>query len=271
MRPDPIRMATGHGKQGAAPKLQQQEGDGREESPEPTGHPPNPALMGRRALPSSRPEGVNGKRVWRHQIPSPTIPAPSPLCRERQEFLEEGRIAPAGSIILRMGRGVGSQGSPRLPRRPPRIQESQISQHGNCPRSRNERHPKQPARMKYLHGQQRLEAPARKPPVPPTAVPSAVTPEVGAVLGDPTSPGSGDGAVPATPRMLPEPGNGGCDPRHAWGAGWIYFGRALRLHRHRPGEPPAGSQGRPGPHRLSPTSPCQLNVPAAEGWCGGTN
>lgn len=48
---------------GSCSKITAAGGRCREESPEPTGHPPNPASMGRRALPSSRPEGVNGKRL----------------------------------------------------------------------------------------------------------------------------------------------------------------------------------------------------------------
>lgn len=82
------------------------------------------------------------------------------------------------------------------------------------------------------------------------------------MLGDPTSLRTGEGVVQATPGMLAEAGNGG-----------VILGCSVDLFRDSlkaaPSPPWRAPSGVTGPHQLSPTSLCQLNMPEGEVWCGG--
>lgn len=96
-------------------------------------------------------------------LPAPTTvtPAPSPR-REQQEF----RHREDRSSWLHQHNGAGGgRGEPPDPGTATAHPAQASPSPATALRGKNERHPKQPARMKYLHVQ-RLEPPARKPPAP---------------------------------------------------------------------------------------------------------
>lgn len=174
----------GHSKEATAPKFQQ---GCREPIPEPTELPKTLPRWGEGHFPPAVPMGLMGSG-----IPSPKLLPSAGNARNscRREDLSSWLYQHTES-----GRGDSGQ--------PPSSCNIQESQQSNCPGSRNEKHPKQPAAMKSLP---RLEAPALKPPLPPALpVPTAVTsllspqtpaaPRVGMRLLKPHQPGNGVGIL----------------------------------------------------------------------------
>lgn len=176
-------------------------------------------------------------------------------------ILGAGRITPAGSI----------QGEPPAPRMATTYPAGSGIPASPSPatalHSKNEKHPRQPGRMKYLHVQ-RLELPAIKPLAPGLSPPPS--PQRG------LAPRCGRGLQGTTlpfPTILPhhrQQWGRGCshcadpggtvrartyDPQQrqeqAWGVGCVYFRRTspARLLHHHPSEPPAGPQPHQQDHR----------------------